>query len=499
MLPFIKTDLVINGIPLSFLTHRDDLAVGKYIRMGISWDINLEVLQGHLKPHARVLDAGANIGMTAVFMAKCQPTATIYAFEPDPLNFSLLNMNIALNGVTNVLVFNCALGKTQQYISFYRNNINHGDHRSSRPFAHEEAAYFSTHSNKVPVVNPVDFLNQCQGEQAPLYFDLLKVDTQGADLDIIEACQPLLRKHSVIVAEFSPPHLRSNGTLKEDVKRVVGRFSRIEKIHHQPPALAHEIQLQDLLDDYDNIEGFHDLVLRHSNPFNSFEKSVHSQNGEDGLIEHIFSVIGSKNHYFVEFGTGGGLENNSANLILNHRWSGLLIEGSETLHRQISVLYAHSPQVKVINRFITKENISEIFGSMHVPMEFDLLSIDIDGNDYWVWQALHRYKPRVVIVEYNASYPPPQKKVITYNPNFAWNGTDYYGASLTSLSLLGKKLGYALIGTESRGVNAFFVRRDLLSEKGIRELIPEEAYHYPAYGPYQGGHYPAGGGSFYED
>ncbi|TGU44557.1 hypothetical protein EN829_071795, partial [Mesorhizobium sp. M00.F.Ca.ET.186.01.1.1] len=96
--------------------------------------------------------------------------------------------------------------------------------------------------------------------------------------------------------------------------------------------------------------------------------------------------------------------------------------------------------------------------------------------DYWVWQALAAYKPRVVIIEYNASFPPPQKMVVAYDPSFAWNGTTYFGASLTSLAELGKKLGYALIGTDSRGVNAFFVRRELLGLARFAERTPQEAY-----------------------
>jgi len=492
MLPFIRSDLTINGIPLSFMTHRDDMAIGKCLRAGVSADIHLATLKSHLKPHARVLDAGANIGLTSIYMAKSQPSATIYAFEPDPLNYSLLNVNLALNNVTNVLTFNCALGKRRQYLSFYKNSLNHGDHRNSKPAA-GEAAYFSKLPASVLTVNPAEFLEECLGDERPLYFDLVKIDTQGADLDILEACLPLIRPHSVVIAEYSPTHLKRYGTRKTDVDRIVGRFSRIEKIHYNPPLLKHEIQMANLLADYDAIPGYYDIVLSQKSHFNAYEQSVRSQNGEDGLIAHLVSAVGTANRYFVEFGTGGGLENNTAKLILQDRWGGLLIEGNEALHKRISALYAPYLQVKILNRFITKENIESIFQSAGVPAEFDLLSIDIDGNDYWVWQALHGYKPRIVVVEYNASYPPPKKMVIAYDPKFVWRGTSYFGASLASLAALGSKLGYALVGTDSRGVNAFFVRRDLLDRSGLRETSPEEAYHYPNYGRYRGGHIPMAG------
>ncbi|MED0678622.1 hypothetical protein ACKE5C_18645 [Aneurinibacillus thermoaerophilus] len=220
----------------------------------------------------------------------------------------------------------------------------------------------------------------------------------------------------------------------------------------------------------------------------SYEKKIMSQNGEDGIIEELFSRIGTTNQFFVEFGVQDGLECNSAYLALFKNWSGLMIEGNLNHYKNLYSNFANRATVKIVHQFITKENIVSIFKRMHVPIEFDLLSIDIDGNDYWVWRALSEYNPRIVVIEYNASFPPPQKMVIKYNPNFMWDGTSYYGASLTSLSELGKELGYSLIGTDSRGVNAFFIRNDLVNASRFKELTPEQAYHPPAYGPYNGGH-----------
>lgn len=159
-----------------------------------------------------------------------------------------------------------------------------------------------------------------------------------------------------------------------------------------------------------------------------------------------------------------------------------MIEGDYENYKRLCANFSNYKSVKTVHQFVTKENISSIFKDNHVPTEFDLLSIDIDGNDYWVWDALQEYKPRVVVIEYNASYPPPQKMVIPYNPNFVWDGTFYYGASLTSLSKLAKKLGYALLGTDLRGVNAFFIHKDLVTLSGFQELTPEQGYHFPSYG-----------------
>ncbi|MFG0212417.1 hypothetical protein ACFU8X_04890 [Brevibacillus porteri] len=221
---------------------------------------------------------------------------------------------------------------------------------------------------------------------------------------------------------------------------------------------------------------------------NRYEKRVFSQNGEDGIIEEIFSRIGTTNRYCVEFGVGDGSECMIKNLVTQHGWSGLAMEGDLNSCKKMSADYAPHPQLMIKCESITRENIVSLFEDNGVPKEFDLLSIDIDGNDYWVWQALSTYTPRLVVIEYNAAFSPPQKMVIEYQPDFKWGGTTYFGASLSSLAILGNRLGYALVGTDSKGVNAFFLRHDLLRQSGFSELTPEQAYHPPRYGKYEGGH-----------
>jgi hypothetical protein len=142
---------------------------------------------------------------------------------------------------------------------------------------------------------------------------------------------------------------------------------------------------------------------------------------------------------------------------------------------------------------VSSANIEQLLAAHGVPRNCDLLSIDIDGNDYWVWSANQQWQPRVVVIEYNASIPPDQKWVMQENPNHRWDGTNYFGASLASLVALGRKRGYTLVATNSTGVNAFFVRDDLATPD--RFLDPAVHYHYssPRYGPYLGGHPPGSG------
>lgn len=237
--------------------------------------------------------------------------------------------------------------------------------------------------------------------------------------------------------------------------------------------------------------------LLQSRSINLYEKQISSQNGEDGIIEELFRRIGTTNKYFVEFGVENGLQCNTAYLAVYKNWSGLMIEGSDNLFPILESNYLFFPNIKTAHQFITKDNIAKIFKEQGVPKDFDLLSIDIDGNDYWVWEALYKYNPRVVIIEYNASFAPPKKWVMEYNEKHVWDGTNYYGASLTSLAILSEKMGYALVGTDSRGVNAFFLRQDLISVSGFKKLTPEEAYHPPRYGAIFGGH-PWRNGSYIE-
>ncbi|MEK7563930.1 MAG: hypothetical protein AAB544_06090, partial [Patescibacteria group bacterium] len=145
------------------------------------------------------------------------------------------------------------------------------------------------------------------------------------------------------------------------------------------------------------------------------ERHEYSQNGEDGMIAAIFAMIGTTNKYFVEFGVEDGIECNTRYLSKHKGWKGLLMDGSH----ENATLNLHK-------EFITAENIESLFAKHNVPKEFDLLSIDIDGNDYWVWKAVTHYSPRVVIIEYNACIPYEPPVMIPYAPAFQWDKTDYY-------------------------------------------------------------------------
>ena len=199
-----------------------------------------------------------------------------------------------------------------------------------------------------------------------------------------------------------------------------------------------------------------------------FESSTFSQNGEDGIIEEIFHRIGIDSRYAVEFGVEDGLECNSR-LLKQEGWQVLQMDGHDNNPEDIK------------QEYITAENINELFQKYKVPKNLDFLCIDIDFNDYWVWKALDSfYRPRLVVLEYNASIAPWEAKAVKYDAKRMWDTTNYFGGSLLAMYRVARNKGYSLVYCEKAGVNAFFVRDDLLN--GLEAKAPNEAYHGPSYG-----------------
>lgn len=236
--------------------------------------------------------------------------------------------------------------------------------------------------------------------------------------------------------------------------------------------------LEVLIDNYFHDHLFNNPKYQNEKRLNKYEYKVYSQNGEDGIIDNIFKRIGTTNKFFVEFGVGDGNECNTSYLLLKG-WSGLWMEADETHTKSISTMFRSLIQKKILvikQEFITAENIENLFNGNNVPHEFDLLSIDIDGNDYWVWKTIENFSPRVVVIEYNAIFPPDTEWIMKYNPRHIWNYTSYHGASLKSLVNLGVEKGYSLIGCNFTGVNAFFVRDDLINDRFFQPFTAKNHY-----------------------
>jgi len=216
---------------------------------------------------------------------------------------------------------------------------------------------------------------------------------------------------------------------------------------------------------------------------NRYGARTYSQFGEDGILAHIFGLIGVRNKSCVEFGGHDGLSmSNVAKLLREEGWRGGFIEADPALHARILENYAAYPEVQALCASVMPDNIESLLRQLGVPSDLDLLCIDIDGNDYWVWKSIENFRPAVVLIECNGAYPPPQRWVMAYNPAHAWQGDDYYGASAQSLVNLAKAKGYELVCCEEQGANLFFVREDLFGALGIADNRLDTLYRPPRYG-----------------
>lgn len=218
-----------------------------------------------------------------------------------------------------------------------------------------------------------------------------------------------------------------------------------------------------------------------------FEYRCTSQNGEDGVLCEIFRRIGAPGRTFVEFGIESGVEGNAV-FLAQTGWSGLFMEPDDTAHAALAAWYAPmAGRVTCLKAAVTRENINALFADGGVPDEPDLVSIDVDGVDYWLWDALE-CRPRVLMIEYNGALGFEDALTVPYDPDHRWDGTSYMGASLPALEALGRRKGYRLVHTDRCGVNAFFVRADLADGRFPDE--DEVPRHTPNYFFSGGGHPP---------
>lgn len=212
--------------------------------------------------------------------------------------------------------------------------------------------------------------------------------------------------------------------------------------------------------------------------------STFSQHEEDGMLLYIFALIGTTNKKCVEMCIGTGIESNTANLIVNHFWTGLLFDGNPdnidiarkfyARHRNTQI---YPPQI--IHAWIDKENINSLIADNNYTGEIDLFSLDIDGIDYYLFESLTVISPRVIVLEinhlwgYEASYTVPYDK--NFKAEFFVDGSDYAGASLSAFIKLARQKGYRFVGTNRFATNAFFIRNDIQHDR-LTEVTDLSSY-----------------------
>lgn len=209
------------------------------------------------------------------------------------------------------------------------------------------------------------------------------------------------------------------------------------------------------------------------------EFQVFSQWGDDGIIQYLVNKLDIPNKTFIEFGVENYTESNTRFLLINNNWTGYVIDGSKENVRYIKDdIVSWACELYAEDAFITAENINELLVKPGFDPEIGILSIDIDGNDYWVWKAINSVNPIIVIAEYNSLFGKNTAWTVPYDPSFVRSEKHpsilYYGASIKALQLLAAEKGYSFIGCNSKGNNAYFIRNDKLGN--IKAKSVEEGY-----------------------
>jgi hypothetical protein len=263
-------------------------------------------------------------------------------------------------------------------------------------------------------------------------------------------------------------------TLKQFLKKYFLYFKLVRKLGSNE-----RIRQQKLVESYRTAKYTKKLPV-----FSSTGFKVFSQFEEDGLLLYVFSLIDHPVKTFIEFGSDDGINSNSANLHFHHAWTGLFIDGNEVaidrgqfFYEKWGNLSAKTPVF--IHSFITRENINELITRGGLEGEIGLLSIDIDGNDYWVWEAIDVVRPQVVMIETHNEFG-LHDIIVPYNPTYFYPGKhpDYHGASPIAMNCLAKHKGYRLVGANELGFNFIFLRNDLVPE--LPEVSVESVLHHPS-------------------
>ena len=217
--------------------------------------------------------------------------------------------------------------------------------------------------------------------------------------------------------------------------------------------------------------------------FREAEFKVFSQFGDDGIIQYLIARLDIPHALstFVEFGVQDYSESNTRFLLLNDNWRGLVMDGDERSMESVrarDMYWRHD--LTALCRWIDRDNINTILQESGFSGPIGILSIDIDGNDYWVWQRIEVVQPVIVIAEYNSVFGAREAVTVPYDPAFnrtkAHYSNLYWGASLSALASLGRSKGYAFVGSNLAGNNAYFVHESYLGRGGVVALPPEQGY-----------------------
>ncbi len=258
------------------------------------------------------------------------------------------------------------------------------------------------------------------------------------------------------------------------LRKIISRFKRLF------------LTLDKIEQRFDEIKINQGLILstlndnKKSKNLKDYEFKIFSQWGEDGIIQYLIKSIKIKNKTFIEFGVEDFFESNCRFILMKDDWKGFVIDGSKfNILRLKNSYFYWKYHLVAVKQFITKENIDATLEMSGFDEDLGILSIDLDGNDYYVLEQINKFKPRILICEFNSIFGAIRKISVPYDPTFIRNKAHYsnlyWGASLSAITYLADKKGYALVGTNSASCNAFFVRKDLINDN-VHVVTAENAY-----------------------
>lgn len=225
----------------------------------------------------------------------------------------------------------------------------------------------------------------------------------------------------------------------------------------------------------------HFLKFRQPLKLQDVSFKIFSGNGQDGILLYLLTILGIKHYRIIDIGCGNGINGNSANLIINHGFHGLLIDGDEAIlnrgvdfYSKLALLFNNTPNF--INSILIKENVNSIIYSLLYEDEVDVLSIDIDSIDLYILDSIFCTVPRIIVLEFNNAWGPTDSKSVPYHDGFTreWvNGLLYGSASLAAFNKILKAKGYWLIGCDPSGFDAYFIRE---GEDIFPEVLVQSCY-----------------------
>lgn len=404
-----------------------------------------------------IFDIGSRDCMQSIEFYNAFPNSRIYAFECNPNTLDLCKKNIEPYK-DRITLIEGAVCDYDGEITFYP--INQEKTITTWKDGNPGASSIFKSNGKYTVEKYVqdEIKTNCHRLDTVMKtyniekVDIIWMDLQGAELLALKGLGNYIDDVRYIHTEVSYKEMYSGQVMFNELNNYIlsnnlSILNNLSLMGWQEDIMYERKTENFKLNDYStsNIK-LDNKVISYENLHN-YEDKIFSQNGEDGITLEIIKRLDITNGYYVEFGTQDAKECNTRILREKYNWSGLLMDGSN-----------QNDSINLKKEFITRENIVDLFIKYNVPTHFNLLSIDIDYNDFYVLhKILEKYTMDIIILEYNAYFLPNEDAIIKYDPYGRWDGSNYFGASLLSFQKLLNLFGYSLIYTENKGVNAFFV------------------------------------------